>query len=159
MSCQLYWCLFQWNSIYCLKITLIINIELVCHCALLTAVWFQNMLFVMTFDGCCCVFALCSFDALVSVRGFLGSSVGGSVWGICPYACPGRPHRSLAAQVVLMSFLTASSRGRPSARRRPIQAAWVRFWQTQSSFLHVLATTTGAVSQRPCKGHFHCHLI
>ncbi len=90
---------------------------------------------------------------------FVGSSVGGSVWGICPYACPGRPHRSLAAQLVLMSFLTASSRGRPSARRRPIRAAWVRFWQTQSSILHALATTTGAVSHRPCKGYFHWHLV
>ncbi|XP_056592280.1 proto-oncogene DBL isoform X4 [Triplophysa dalaica] len=35
-----------------------------------------------------------------------------TVWAICPCACPGVPHRSLAAQVVLMSFLTASSRGR-----------------------------------------------
>lgn len=55
----------------------IVNIKVICHFTLLTAVRFQNILFVMTFDGCCCcVFALCSFDGLVSIRRFLGSSVG-----------------------------------------------------------------------------------
>lgn len=83
----------------------------------------------------------------------------GSVWGIFPCACPGVPHRSLAAQVVLMSFLTASTRGRPSARRSPIQAAWVRFWQIQSSFLRVPETTTVAVSQRPLSLAFRLRLM
>lgn len=105
-------------------------------CSRISCLW-RRLMVVVVFFWCPC---FCSVHRLV-----------GSVWGICPCACPGVPHRSLAAQVVLMSFLTASSRGRPSAQKRPIRAAWVRFWQTQSSFLHVHVpfTTTVAVSQRP----------